>query len=238
MSDGTQSSEQSSEQSPQQAPQTAFDQAVSEYNAGNFERAKVLFQSISESGLSSSDLELNYSKALFKLGNAYQALQHAQAGVLLSRFDSGARSDLEAIQKSVPAGYGESMDHPVEFSWKIYSYIRPAEAGALSLFFFFLFFLGALFRRSLWTRASALIFSAGCLLLLCAFAGFPAKGIALVRDSGAELRAAPIASAETSLKLPPGSRIRIRQTRGDFLEIERPSGFRGWVKKDSVSRLL
>ncbi len=219
-------------------PQAAFDQAVKEFNSGNLDQAKALFLSLRESGLTSPALELDLSKVYFKSGNTVKALEHAQSGIFLDRLDSSARLDLKLIQKSVPAGYGEAMDHPVEYSWKIYSYVRPNEAAAGAALIFFLFLVGALLRRSLWTRASIAAFSMAVVLGLSSLAGLPAKSLAVVLESGAELRSSPIESAEISVKVPPGARVRIRQTRGKFVEIERPSGFRGWVTKTSISRLL
>jgi len=220
------------------SPQVAFDQAVKEFNSGNAQQALSLFQSIRKTGFSSADLELNLSKAYFKTGDSFHALEHAQAGVFLTRINSEARNDLKTIQKAVPAGYGERLDHPSEISWTIYSYIRPSEGFAVGAFLLFLFLLGAVLRRSLWTRASVLMLSVATISILLGVAALPAKTLALVNSEGAELRSSPIKSADVSMRIPAGSRIKIRQIRGEFAEIERPNSFRGWVSTSSVSKVL
>jgi hypothetical protein len=221
-----------------ESPQAIFDQAVTEFNSGNFERARTLFNSIRESGVTSADLELNLAKSFYKTGNIYEALVHGQAGVFLTRVDSSARTDLELMQKSVPAGYGEVMDHPAEISWKVYSYLRPAESAFFAAFLLFVFLLGAILRKSLWTRMSVILLTLAVIFAGLSIAALPAKNLAIVKTEGAELRSTPIASAEVSMKLPAGARLLIRETRGDFIKVERSNGVNGWISKEAASRLL
>ncbi len=219
------------------SPQEVFDQAIVAYNAKNYEEAIGLFKAIRDQGLSSADLELNLSKAYLKNNRPGEAILHAERGVFLSRWDSKAREDLAFIQKALPAGYGQNLDHPAEISWKMHSYIRGGEALFIGLLLILFGLSNAMLRSNFRGRISMSLITGGGFLLIWALATVPSKLLGTVVTE-AELRSTPILSAESVMKLPIGTRLRVRQEAGNFVEVERPNSFRGWVPKENIARLI
>jgi hypothetical protein len=219
------------------SPQAVFDQAIAAYNSQDYGGAIDLLKAVLESGVTSADLELNLSKAYLKTGKLGDALLHAERGVFLDRWNMKARDDLKVIQRTLPGGYGEVLDHPAELSWKVHSFVRGSEALFIGVFLVFLALFHALLRMDFKGRTTLALALSGFFFLLLSAATLPARSLGILQAES-ELRSTPIASAESTLTLPAGTRVRIRQESGNFVEVERPNGFRGWIAKSSLQRLL
>jgi tetratricopeptide (TPR) repeat protein len=60
---------------------------------------------------------------------------------------------------------------------------------------------------------------------------------AVVVDGETEARFAPVADSTTHFKLAEGTRVVIREDRGQWLFVERADGQQGWVKSDTLERV-
>ena len=61
---------------------------------------------------------------------------------------------------------------------------------------------------------------------------------AVVVAAEADARFAPVRDSTTHFKLTEGNRVVIREDRGQWLFVERADGQQGWVKSDSIERVV
>jgi hypothetical protein len=223
----------------QESLQSLFDQAQQKLAAKDFPSARDLLLKIKEQGFTSASLEAALARAQFEAGEHGLAVQAWSQAIALDRLNTTYRSDLELAQSKIPGGVGTKLEHPAEFAQTLSSYARPSEQ-----------FLGAsvLLLILLWLKLSGMaektskalrIFLLSLSFIFAASAGFSLWSQSIsVLMAPTTLKPAPLESAEGSLELAPGTRVRVLKKSGAFVEIERPNSFRGWVKEESISRSI
>ncbi len=223
----------------QESLQSLFDQAQQKLAAKDFSNARDLLLKIKEQGFTSASLEAALARSQFEAGEHGQAVLSWSQAIALDRLNSTYRSDLELAQSKVPGGVGTKLEHPAEFAQTLSSYARPSEqflgAALVVLVFLWLKLSGLAEKTSKAMRILLLSLS----FIFAASAGFSLWSRSIsVLIAPTTLKPAPLESAEGSLELVPGTRVRVLKKSGAFVEIERPNSFRGWVKDESISQSL
>ena len=219
------------------SPEQLFTQALELAKTGNHKDAATLFEAIRATGRTTAALERNLGRSKMLSGQPGEGIRYFENAVALNRWDGDARADLALAQSKVEGGFGEAIAHPAEWGARLASYARPEElctvgvAGALLLITVRLFVRDR--RRMMLTVLTTSLAVMGLGLSIFALTG---RSIAtLAADS--ELKSTPLASGETTLTLKTGTRLRVVRTSGDYSEVERPNGFRGWVPAKNIERL-
>ena len=212
--------------------QKTFDQATNLLGEAKFKEARELLLELTKNGYTSTAVEINLGRASVESGELGLGIFHYTNAVALSRFDSAAREDLFFAQSKVDGGVGVSMKHPAEWGNAISSYLRPSEC----LFFASTFLVGLLLLKLYVPIKRATYIGGGLLVaMFLTFATFGKLGQSLaVLKSDADLRTAPLVSAEVVAPLKSGTRLRVIRKSGDFTEVERTGSFRGWMDSSAL----
>jgi tetratricopeptide (TPR) repeat protein len=201
-------------------------------------RAIDLLQQIRNTGRSSPQLEANLGKAYAKLENYPRALDHFHKAIEADRLNLSYRKDLSWVQARIPSGLGQPLSHPAEWGFRISSYARPHELFSVSFaalwIFLFILFKKRRLKTQVWLPSCALIV---VLFFLSAFSLTASSLALIVSAEQTSLKSAPLQNAEELSLVAPGTRLRILRESGDFVEVERPNAFRGWLSKKDVRRL-
>ena len=214
------------------SPQQLFDEAAAFQSAAKFEPAIERYQALLKKGITSRDVEANLAKAYAQSKDYGRSIQHWDQAIALSRFDSDARHGLETTQALVENNLGTKMSHPAEFGHQLGSYVRMPDCLSLVVLVVIALIAHQLYgkpEQRKWARISAGILAA----FLLGAAGWISYGSSIATVVGAgEIRSAPLESADVTDKIPSGTRLRIIRVSGSFAQVERPSGFNGWINKD------
>jgi hypothetical protein len=206
--------------------QEAYNAALKDLAEKKLDHGIAKLIELRKQGQTSSGLESSLGRALVEQGDFGQGIPLLINSIALDRWSSTSRQNLSLAQERVLSGAGQALNHPAEWASQFSSYVRAEES---------LFLAVACVVAFLWTR---LLKKGGkfhrpiaaLALLLILTSGFARLSLSIATvTQEADLRSAAVASAEVAQKLPPGSRVRVIQSSGDFSEVERPGSFRGWV---------
>lgn len=213
------------------ALQNLFDQASEAQAQGKTEEALALYDSIKVQGYTSYAVELNQA-LLFESKEEYgRALKNIDVAQAITRRPWLGSEIQERIQKKVPGNRAYSIGSLGELMNEGNKVVRSDESffiGAVLLGFFLL-------SRAIGFKArinTIVISLASIFILFGIFSIFSYKPTYLITDG--ELRTVPLASSPTKLTLPNGTKATILRESKDFIEIERPGDFVGWIEKNSL----
>jgi hypothetical protein len=166
------------------------------------------------------------------LGEVGGAIVHLQNAVLLDRFNSAYRNNLILAREKVDGGLGASLNHPADWGFELSTWIRPKESASLAFLVLNIFLLLRFFKKP---QAKRDLVLGVVLLVLIAVSGlgFYGENLGVVTEA-AGLKRRPVASAQETRTLPPGTRVRKIRDSGEFSEIESSNSIRGWVNKNSL----
>jgi tetratricopeptide (TPR) repeat protein len=215
--------------------------ANQEYSAGNFPAAVELYKSAINAGETNAALFYNLGNACFRTGDFGRAIlsyeralvlepQHAEAAANLRL----ARDKARALELK-PAWWDEWSGRltPNQYS------IAVAIGFWLSIFFFTAIIMVR--RRSILLRFLALlalvVFAVSLTALWTLENGRNGRAVAIVTAKKIEARVATADNAGSVLVLPPGSEIKILNTRGDWIYAALPNDLRGWIPTSSAERV-
>lgn len=214
--------------------QKLFNKASKSMQDKNWTEAKNIFQDIKDNGFVSADMSANFARIYMQSNFHGPAIYHMNQAVLVNRFDREYRDDLSFLQNRVEQNQGQSMSHPSETAFLLYTYARPIEVASFGT----CFLLAALWIR--FTKKSSNLFWASlltCVVLLgLSFFLTSAHSIAVAKRE-TKLYSSPLKSSESLLKIDSGARMRIRRDSGEFYDVEHPGIFRGWIKKEDLYHL-
>ncbi len=227
-------------------PARAQDEIVARGNAayqdGDFVAAVEAYEAVLESGYRSAGLEYNLANAYFKTGDLGRAILHWERAQELAPGDEDIQANLD-LARSLTVDAVEPLPRFWLFSmvsWWIG--LLPAGWLRASVAFGWLSVSGGVILRILsrahWAPAVGRAFVVAGSLLLLLFAP-----VMLVRETGAglsdeaivladavQVRSAPSADDDLTLfEIHEGTKVRIDQRTGEWLEVVLEDGKVGWV---------
>lgn len=221
-----------------------YSEANGKYAAGEYEKALSLYLQLIERGINNHSLYYNTANAYFKLGDTGYARLYYERALLLNPFDRDVRNNLRFLQNSmkekiVPL-YNEGFFRALS---SLSSFITQRILGYIELVFFTVFIIvihlylifpvlrenirGAVYS----SLALFLIF----LVLLFAHHSYEKnhpKGV--VVDESIEVLSAPVIESEILFNLFEGTRMKLREERGEWIRISISDGREGWIQKDLI----
>jgi tetratricopeptide (TPR) repeat protein len=228
------------------APQTAFFQGNQAYADGRYADAIRAYQSLRDGGIDSGALEFNLGNAFFKEGQLARAIaSYERARRLLPR-DPDVQANLTyALELAqVPA-----EPRPL---WRrlVFPLATRATGSELAVFASLCWWIVwlVLAARILWPRLRLVLARAAWagVALYAVAAGSLGLRLAEVelRDSavvtapgGTSVRFEPSATGTEHFPAAPGAPLDVTDEHGDWLQVRRADGRRGWVPRDAVERL-
>ena len=218
-----------------------FFNAGSEYKKGNYDAAIKLYEEILQNGLASGELYYNMGNAYFKKGVlGMTVLNYERARRYIPRdsdLDSNYLYALSTV-KGATTDTKKSIVHRI-----IHGFIDQLTVDELAIIAFLLLLLGGIVYLSrLFFHWSSRV-PVFTIIILCVLAAFHLfllfdkvhyednLGVAL---SSTDSKFEPIEGATTHFELPEGARIRLLDTKEDWVKIKRPDGKTGWSRKDTI----
>jgi tetratricopeptide (TPR) repeat protein len=214
-----------------------FSQANDAYFAGDFEKARSLYDSVVRQGEYSAPLFYNLGNADFRLGDPGRAALDYRRALALNPDLAEARANLLLIQGETAARI--VPPHPAQqflpalprHGWTL------ATTVSAWLTVFLLAALVAGYRRAaVWLATAAAA-------VACAYSATGlwirhADGnLGIVVAERAEARRAPTETAKIAETLPAASEVRVLLTRGQWTYCVLPDGAHGWLPIETVVRV-
>jgi hypothetical protein len=211
--------------------QNLFNEGVLAQGQGNNSLALAKYAAVRKSGFTSSSIELNealifesqeeYGKALSRLSKAQKMERSPWLGFEIQ----------ERIQKKVNSNRAYSIGSFGELMEESSKVIRADEGfftGLTILGFFFV-------KRGIGYKNRidyTILFITGFFILFALCSIFSNPTAYVLKDTG--LKNVPVEGSADKIILSKGTKVSVLNEGEQFVEIERPGDFKGWVSKDSL----
>jgi tetratricopeptide (TPR) repeat protein len=220
---------------------TDFAKANEEYAQGHFKEAISGYEALVLAGQWSANLFYDLGNAYFRTGDFGHAILNYERALALERHHPEATANLQIardearaleIQPSLPERY-------LQFASVNQYSIAAAVAFWLGVFCI----VRLLFARRRSTATIILsvlllfVFAIGTLAIYELDHGSKGRGLAIVTDKEVQARLATADTANSVLALPPGSEVKILNTRGDWVYAALPNNLRGWIPAKSAEQV-
>lgn len=211
--------------------QNLFNEAVLAQSQGNNTLALAKYSAVRKQGFTSSSIELNEA-LIFESNEEYgKALARISKAQNMERSPWLAFEVQERIQKKVSSNRGYSIGSFGEVMEEGSKVLRPSEG-----FFVGLTLLGCFFiKRGIGYKNRIdlpILFVTSFFILFALFASLSNSTAYVLSDT--ELKSVPVEGSAPKMNLLRGSKVSVLQEGEQFIEVERPGDFKGWVSKDSL----
>lgn len=220
------------------------------YQAGEFDDAIEAYEAVLQGGFRSAGLEYNLGNAYFKTGELGPAILHWERALELSPGDEDARANLE-LARSLTVDAVEPLPRfwlSSLVSWWVGLLPRAWLLGVLATAWLALTG-GVVLRilgRPFWmpatgrwlTVAGAVVFLAFLPSLVVRETGWGMAERAVILADAVPVRSAPSADDDLTLfEIHEGTRVRIEERTGAWLEVVLDDGKVGWVREDVLEEI-
>jgi tetratricopeptide (TPR) repeat protein len=227
----------------------AISEANDLYKKGEFEKAIVSYEKIVESGQVASELYFNLGNAYYRTHRIPLAILNYERAKKLKPNDEEINFNLELARARIV----DKINNLPEFflmNWlrKLAHSFSADQWAVISMvsFFITLCFAG-LFLFSSRRLIKQLAFWLGILLVIVTFSSFAVSqqqkhklsvhNDAIIITPAVTIRSSPDETGTELFILHEGSKVRIEDTVGDWLEIRISDGNKGWIKASDMIRI-
>src|SRR5438094_6561682 len=215
-----------------------FAKATQEYAQGHFKEAISGYEALIRSGQWSANVFYDLGNAYFRTGDFGRTILNYERSLALERHHPEAAANLQIARD-------EARTLEMQQSWPE-RYLQFASVNQYSIAAVVAFWVGAfctvalIFARRRSARLialSILSFSVYALAIFAAYEidhGNKGRALAIITDDNVQARLATADTANSILALPPGSEIKMLNTRGDWVYAELPNNLRGWIPAKST----
>src|SRR5438874_11048445 len=215
-----------------------FAKANQEYAQGHFKEAISGYEALVRAGQWSANLFYDLGNAYFRTGDFGHAILNYERALVLERHHPEATANLQIARD-------EARALEMQQSWPE-RYLQFASVNQYSATAAVAFWAGALCIVALiFTSRRSVRLIASSILSLSVFAlaifaiyeidhGSKGRDLAVVTGSDVQARLATADTANSVLALPPGSEVKILNTRGDWIYAALPNNLRGWIPAKSA----
>ena len=215
-----------------------FAKATQEYSQGHFKEAIGGYETLVRLGQWSANLFYDLGNAYFRTGDFGRAILNYERALALERHHPEAAANLQIARD-------EARALEMQQTW-LERYLQFASVNQYSIAAAGAFWVGAfyivalIFARRRSARLIALsilslsIFALGILAIYDTENGSKGCALAIITGDNVQARLATADTANSVLALPPGSEIKILNTRGDWIYAALPNNLRGWIPATST----
>ena len=224
------------------AQDDAFAQGNEKYAAGHFSEAIDQYKKLVSRGETSAALFYNLGNAWYRAGDFGQAILNYERALALEPRQPETEANLRLVRDKARA-------LELRRNWVDRAAARGTSkqycVGAAVSFWFAAFALAGLIGsrpRRLASLATGLAVAVVALVvslyaLYALETSSNGRALAIVTSKTTEARLATADNAGTVLVLPPGSEIKILNTRGDWIYAALPNDLRGWISAQNAERV-
>ena len=229
---------------------SSADAASEAYRAGDFKKSIELYNGIVAQRLSegeeSAEIYYNLGNAYFRDNQLAEAILYYERALLLNPGDSDIRHNLRFARTRIEDKIDTSGSLFLT-NWvnSIQNRFNSNTWGSVAVVLFILFLLcvgGYLFLRVLWIKKAA--FYTGivvfALMIVANLFAFRQKNLQIDRNTGivmagaASIRTSPRTNSKELFQLHAGTKVKVKDTDGNWYEIEIANGSVGWIPKENV----
>lgn len=235
-------------------PDSRFHAATRAYEAGRFEHAAQVWDSLAQAGYGGFELYYNAGNAHFRSGNLGRALLNWERARLIEPADRNLQANLELGRSRLSDRLEEPLRLPL---WDLVDRLMSVLPGDLPAWLLLLTLLplsilvaSRLYRRQLGARlrngSLPLLFLlpvlAAMLILVLEDRRQFSENRAVILEPMVECLAAPSSGSNALFNLHEGTLVRIARSSEDpsgaeWLELELPDGRRGWCRSGQAEAL-
>lgn len=230
---------------PMQA--SSMSQADALYSQGKYAQAAEHYQTILTTGKSSADLYYNLGNTYYRMGKIADAIIHYERALRLDAGHEDAKHNLAFVQtltvdKIDPIGSIFLVDW-----WKyIYRLAMPDVWAYISVTLFIICLVGVIlfvFGRQMWLRKTGFALSIACLcftiITACCASSRQAEltdtSVAIVYIPTVTIKSSPDNSGNDLFILHEGTKVFIKSSVGEWVEITTQDGNTGWLPTSSIA---
>src|SRR5213080_355600 len=220
-----------------------FAKANQEFAQGHFKEAIIGYEGLVRAGQWSANIFYDLGNAYFRAGNFGRAILNYERALALERHHPEAVANLQIARDEARAL--EIQQRWPERYLQFASVNQYSTAAAVAFWTGAFCMVGLIFTRRRSHRLIALLILSLSAFALAIFAsyeidyGSKGRSLAVVIAGDVQARLATADTANSVLALPPGSEIKILNTRGDWVYAALPNNLRGWIpaKRAELVRL-
>ncbi len=224
-----------------------FQQGNRNYEAGEYRKALESYASVAAMGYESGPLYFNMGNCYYKLGETGQAILHYERAARLIPGDEDLEVNLSLARLKVVDQIPELPRFRLLVLLERFVFFLPRSALWVLMWSSYAVLVAAWILRLLWSRGrrfTGKIVWAGVLLLigssLCLAGQIrqerePSEAIILAQEARAV--SAPGEEGIQVFTLHEGTKVRIQEVSGSWVEVLLADGNVGWLKADSMARI-
>src|SRR5712691_12533260 len=215
-----------------------FAKANQDYAQGNFKEAISGYETLVGSGQWRENLFYDLGNAYFRTGDCGRAILNYERALALERHHPEATANLQIARDEARALEMQQS--------RLERYLQFASVNQYSIAAAVAFWVGAfctvalIFARRRSARLIALSILSFSVCALAIFAtyeidhGSKGRALAIITGDNVQARLATADTANSVLALPPGSEIKMLNTRGDWVYAALANNLRGWIPAKSA----
>lgn len=226
-----------------------FEQATTAYSEGNYQAAIEKYEQILGNERASVSVYYNLANAHYKLGHVAPSIYYYEKALQLQPNDEDVKNNLAFAQKmtvdAIEPAPKSKISKFIDNTIATFGHDEWAWATVVFSILFMVFILGYYFaispkRKRLFFIPAVCSFVLGIVAVIFANLRYTAQQnnqFAIVFAQEAEIKAEPSARSSEVFMLHEGTKVKVKENFGDWLQIELPDGKQGWVEEGEVKKL-
>lgn len=233
--------------------QSSASDAAEAYRNNDFVKSIQLYEQVVAQGIyenrESSEIYYNLGNSYFRNGETAKAILNYERALLLNPGDSDIRHNLRfartRLEDKIDASDKFFLNNWINELMNLYSSNKWANIG-IGFFIAFIISLGAyFFINKIWVRKSG-FYSAIVFLILMIVSNsfaFTQKNSRINRKTGiimaasASIMTSPDANSQELFRLHEGTKVRVKKSDSNWIEIEIANGSVGWTSKENIETI-
>lgn len=222
--------------------------AAARYEAGDFQAAAGIWESLAREGVEDSHLWYNLGNAYYQQGDLGRAILDYRRAQRLAPRDSEVRDNLALARSRRPDGDTRSTGGGAwSGAWRwLRQHVSPGELAALGLVLLWLgtaLLLLGLLRIVAWRRLRVVLIALAVLLPLVSVAAWAVEWTdwsgreAVLLSPTVSVTSGPGTDFLTLFEIHAGAELRIDETRGNWVRVHLGDELEGWIPQGSFASL-
>ena len=232
-----------------QETETTFENANSAYNAGQFEKAVMLYREILESGLHSAELYFNLANSYYRLNQVGESIFYFEKAKQLQPMDEDININsafaqnmaIDAVEVLPKSQFTLMEEKTIElFSQEGWAYVIVFMAWLLVFFWgLYLWNKAPVIKRTFFVSTLVLgLLLIGSLFIAVVKSSITAENTyGILFDEKIEVWAEPNSRAEVLFLLHEGTKVQMFDQLQEWQKIRIANGSEGWIKNAKVRSL-
>lgn len=229
-------------------PETLLKKGNAAYAREQYKEAVTAYQQVLDAGYESAALYFNMGNANYKLNEMPLAILNYEKALKLTPGDRDLKLNLKLANTKITDRIEQVPEFFLNSWWK--GFIFFFSASTLSVFNILCFFLGFalliaylflidVFRKKTAFYAGIVLLSLGLLSFVMANvqSAYMGKREAIVFSGATDVKSGPDTKQKTLFVIHAGTKVNIRESSNDWINVELPDGNSGWMRSADVKEI-